>query len=231
MRTAIFVDGGFFLKRLNFLYKNNPNVNLNDAKSIVKELTNICYKHLQEKHKGKYKKCHELYRIFFYDCPPLDKKVHFPISQKHHDYSKSPHALLRNKIHDELRKARKMALRFGRLQNIGSWAIKKEVLKELLAKKRDFNSLTDDDFYYEHRQKSVDMKLGIDIASVSYKKQVERIVLIAGDSDFVPAAKLARREGVDFILDPMFQKVAPDLFEHIDGLKSTCIKPKNAEIE
>ncbi len=69
------------------------------------------------------------------------------------------------------------------------------------------------------------MKIGLDIASLSYKKLVDQIVLIAGDSDFVPAAKLARREGIDFILDPMWNPVNPDLHEHIDGLKSTCKKP------
>jgi len=69
-------------------------------------------------------------------------------------------------------------------------------------------------------QKGVDMKIGIDIASVAYKKQVEKIVLISGDSDFVPAAKLARREGIDFVLDPMGAVIKPDLFEHIDGLRS-----------
>ena len=64
------------------------------------------------------------------------------------------------------------------------------------------------------------MKIGIDISSLSYKKQVDQIVLIAGDSDFVPAAKLARREGIDFILDPLNKAIKPDLFEHIDGKKS-----------
>ncbi len=47
------------------------------------------------------------------------------------------------------------------------------------------------------------MRIGLDIASLAYKKQIDQIILIAGDSDFVPAAKLARREGIDFILDPM----------------------------
>jgi uncharacterized LabA/DUF88 family protein len=42
----------------------------------------------------------------------------------------------------------------------------------------------------------------LDIASVAYKRQADQIVLVAGDADFVPAAKLARREGIDFILDP-----------------------------
>jgi uncharacterized LabA/DUF88 family protein len=47
------------------------------------------------------------------------------------------------------------------------------------------------------------MKIGLDIASMSYKKQVNKIILISGESDFVPAAKLARREGIEFILDSM----------------------------
>jgi len=68
------------------------------------------------------------------------------------------------------------------------------------------------------------MKLGLDIATLAYKEQVERIVLIAGDSDFVPAAKLARREGIEFILDPMWKVIRSDLREHIDGLRSTIRK-------
>lgn len=55
---------------------------------------------------------------------------------------------------------------------------------------------------------------------MAYKKQVEKIVLISGDSDFVPAAKLARREGIDFVLDPLGATIKPDLLEHIDGLRS-----------
>ena len=68
------------------------------------------------------------------------------------------------------------------------------------------------------------MKIGIDMASLSFKHQVDQIVLIAGDSDFVPASKLARREGVDVVLDPLEQSVKDDLFEHIDGLRS-CGNP------
>ena len=64
------------------------------------------------------------------------------------------------------------------------------------------------------------MKIGIDIASLSYNNQVDQIILIADDSDFVPAAKLARRDGIDFVLDPLGRSIKEELFEHIDGLKS-----------
>ena len=78
------------------------------------------------------------------------------------------------------------------------------------------------------RQKGVDMRIGLDIASITLKRQADAIILVAGDSDFVPAAKLARREGMEFILDPMWQKVNADLFEHIDGLQSGLTNPKKA---
>ena len=76
------------------------------------------------------------------------------------------------------------------------------------------------------------MRIGVDIASVTFKKQVDRIILISGDSDFVAAAKQARREGVDFILDPMRSAIKDDLFEHIDGMRTKAPKePKKKDSE
>lgn len=75
------------------------------------------------------------------------------------------------------------------------------------------------------RQKGVDMRIGLDIASITLKRLASTIVLVAGDADFVPAAKLARREGLQFILDPLWQSVADDLFEHIDGLHTSLKRP------
>ena len=73
------------------------------------------------------------------------------------------------------------------------------------------------------------MRIGIDIASMAYKKQVTRIILISGDSDFVPAAKLARREGIDFVLDPMGARISDDLSEHVDGIKSKINVPSKKD--
>jgi len=81
------------------------------------------------------------------------------------------------------------------------------------------------------RQKGVDMRIGVDITSLALKRQVDTLILVAGDSDFVPAAKLARREGLEIILDPLWQKVKPDLFEHIDGLQSGLPKPDQTSIK
>ena len=47
--------------------------------------------------------------------------------------------------------------------------------------------LKEEDLYYDLNQKGVDMRIGLDIAALSYKRLVDRIILISGDSDFVPA--------------------------------------------
>ncbi len=79
-------------------------------------------------------------------------------------------------------------------------------------------------------QKGVDMRIGLDIASMAYKKQVDQIVLISGDSDFVPAAKLAGREGIDFILDPLGAGIKNILMEHIDGLRTVDSSFTNRQV-
>ena len=118
-----------------------------------------------------------------------------------------------------------MALRLGHLSGDTPWTIKPEKIDALLKKRIQFEDLIESDVVPNVRQKGVDMRIGLDIASLAYKKQVDQIVLFAGDADFVPAAKLARREGIDFILDPMWRSIPPGLTEHIDGLRSTCPRP------
>jgi uncharacterized LabA/DUF88 family protein len=111
------------------------------------------------------------------------------------------------------------------LEDRKRWILKPSKTKELLTKKISIDDLTEDDVQFDFLQKRVDIKIGLDIASMSLKHQVEQIILVSGDSDFVPASKLARREGIDFILDPMWNPIKPHLFEHIDGLYSMIKKP------
>jgi len=104
-----------------------------------------------------------------------------------------------------------------------------EQAQQLLNAHRFWQGIEVNDVALGLRQKGVDMRIAIDIASLTIKHQVSTIVLVAGDSDFVPAAKLARREGMEFILDPLWQKVNDDLFEHIDALQSGLKRPTSPD--
>ena len=219
MPTAIFVDAGFFLKRFPKVYRTKDGT---DPVVVARTLHELALGHLSQRDGADQR---DLYRIFVYDCPPLTKKAEYPVSKNAVNFSQTDTAQFRLAFHDELKRLRKVALRLGRLQDTKNWRLKAPVLRALLKGEREFGSLTDADFVYDVRQKGTDMRVGLDIASVAYKKQVDQLVLVAADADFVPAAKLARREGIDFILDPMWAPVAADLHEHVDGLRSTCPRP------
>jgi uncharacterized LabA/DUF88 family protein len=220
--TAVLIDGAYFVKRFRQIEPHNAY----DAKRASEQAFRWALAHLSE---GRNQPKHDLYRIFFYDCPPVDKKHHNPISKKSIDFSKSDEAVFRLELHELLRKKRKVALRLGHLAGDSGWAIKPAVVADLLKGRKKFEDLTERDVSLDVRQKGVDMRIGLDIASLSIKKQVRQIVLFAGDADFVPAAKLARREGIDFILDPMWRSIPAGLNEHIDGLRSTCPQPERRQ--
>ncbi|WRN43435.1 NYN domain-containing protein [Staphylococcus aureus] len=117
---------------------------------------------------------------------------------------------------------RKVALRLGELsEHSVECNLKYSITKKLLNGSIDLNDLKEKDFSLSLQQKGVDMKIGLDIASLSFKHQVDKIILIAGDSDFVPAAKLARTEGIDFVLDSLGADIRNNLSLHIDG-RRTC---------
>ena len=212
------IDGGFFIKRFNALYNKDGNMKGEDVADM---LYTMAMKHVGAKN--------TLYRIFYYDCYPLDKKHHNPISKRCVDFKQTDEYKFKMDLFNALKRKRKVALRMGTLKDNGKWLIRPRVVRDLLDKKTSFEDLAENDVYLDIKQKGIDMKIGVDIASLALKRFVDTIVLFSGDSDFVPAAKLARREGIDFILDPMRANVEPLLFEHIDGIKSVTPMRKKKE--
>ena len=219
MKTAILIDGGFFIRR----YKHIQGFSIADSPSLMaKNIVSYCIRHIHRV--NQYRIRHqlpptELYRIYYYDAAPFAGSSHNPITQKPFDFKKTDQFRFRNDLFNELKKQRKVALRLGFLKNSSkNWVIRPKHTKPLINGTIAITDLTGDDVEFPLNQKAVDMKLGLDIASLAFKKQVQQIILIAGDSDFVPAAKFARKEGIDFVLDPMLNNIDPSLHEHIDGL-------------
>jgi len=217
-RTAILIDGGFYLKR----YRSIKKIKNLDPIKTANDLWEMSLSHLKQA-KGE---VYDLYRILYYDCEPYSKKQHNPITGRSIDFSKTDQYKFQIAFFEELKKKRKVALRLGVLDDGKNWVNNPLKTKDLISKKISIDELEENDVTFPFRQKRVDIKIGLDIATITLKKQANQIILVSGDSDFVPAAKLARREGVDFILDPMWNPIKPHLFEHIDGLVTKIRKPK-----
>ncbi|GAA8014195.1 NYN domain-containing protein [Helicobacter pylori] len=230
-KVAILVDGDFFIRCYKSHLKKqfgDKHEDLNPEK-LAHNIHTHCLRHINKKNDE------ELYRIFFYDCKPLEKKVHYPHTQEALDLSKSSTYKERKELHEHLISKPCLALRLGYLdEKNAKWVIRdQEKEKKLFKGEIYITNFTNDDFIYHAKQKGVDIKIGLDIATLALKKLVQKIVLISGDSDFVPAAKLARVEGIIFTLDPMGNHIREDLKEHIDYLttrlpqfkKTTTITP------
>jgi uncharacterized LabA/DUF88 family protein len=210
IRIAVMVDGGFFLKRYNALYNVTKR---REPKTVVDALYALAMKHVGNEN--------YLYRIFYYDCAPLEKRIHNPITGRCVNLAASPEATFKKQFMEELKRKRKVAIRLGELQTHNVWTFRPGVTKEIISGTKDRSNLVESDVLLDIKQKGIDMRIGIDITSLAIKRFVDKIVLISGDADFVPAAKMARREGIDFVLDSMFAPhINNALFEHIDGLQS-----------
>ncbi len=220
IKTAILVDGGFYRKRAKAIWgSKTPSERAN-------ELNDYCYKHLRDNYENRY-----LYRVFYYDCPPVKKNIYNPITQKTVSLDRTPEYIWMTEFLKELKHHRKFALRMGRINDTQvHYSLKHEPTK-LLRRDISVSDITINDLDLNLEQKGVDMRIGVDISSLVFKHQVNQIILISGDSDFVPAAKQARREGIDFILDPMRSKIKDDLFEHIDGIRTPNMNIKKEKSE
>ena len=219
-RTAVLVDGGFYRIRAQTLF------GVKSPEERADELFSYCMRHLN---KGKENES-SLYRIFYYDCPPSTKVVYNPVTQRHVNLAKSDQYRWTTAFFNALVTKRKVALRRGEeLASSGDYTLRAGVLKDLCAGRRSVESLTDRDTRLNITQKGVDMRIGLDIASLVERNLVTQIILISGDSDFVPASKYARRRWMDFVLDPMWQTVSPSLNEHVDGIRSRVQRPPRNE--
>lgn len=68
-------------------------------------------------------------------------------------------------------------------------------------------------------QKGVDVLLSVDLVRMSWDKQIQRAILVTGDSDFVPAVIAAKDAGVLTIA--YYSRGAPTVYAH-DELLTCC---------
>lgn len=155
-----------------------------------------------------------LHRVYYYDSVPLETAHDKPLNGGRIEFGNNPVANRSRQLFEQLAKQPFTALRLGELSFEG-WVVSSKALNTAPGKTLE---ITGDDLKPQISQKGVDMRVGMDIAALTLKKQVQAIVLVSGDSDFVPAMKFARREGANLFLAPLGQRVKPAMLEHSDLL-------------
>ena len=159
----------------------------------------------------------ELFRVYYYDAPPLSGAKPNPLSGAIYDFGTHPVHTQNKTLQDALAITADVAVRRGDAVFHG-WKLRAQTLRDLATAAR---SLSAADLAPDIEQKGVDLRIGLDVASLSVKRIVEIIVLATGDSDLVPAMKFARREGLKVYLDTMDHGVRRPLREHADFVFSS----------
>jgi len=191
-KVSVLIDGGFFIQKFYELNKRHPKhtdviAEVNKAMECVKAKTNGDTSDI-------------LFRIYYYDCEPFGRVIKDHTGQNTIDFSTSPTYTTKNRFLKSLFREDKVALRIGELSFDG-W---KQDLHNPTKWKPDF------------KQKGVDMKVGLDMAWMATKRIVDKIVLIAGDSDFISPIKFVRKEGLQVYLYRMNHYVKESLIQHCD---------------
>ena len=108
----------------------------------------------------------ELLRTYYYHCPPYQGRP--PTYEEQERYSSQ------RRFFTALERIPRFTVRLGRLAYRGK----------------------DRDGKPRYEQKRVDILLGVDLTLLAVKGRIQEAILVAGDSDFIPAVEVAKQEGV-----------------------------------
>lgn len=194
---AILIDGGFVKRKLGTRPQPMTAEKLQRFIQRLCELPDLCDI--------------RLHRIYYYDAHPLTQSVDKPLRGGALNFANQPIVNRNRQLLNDLSRQRFIALRMGELAFRG-WTL----ASNLLSQDSETVSVRHGDLRPDIVQKGVDMRIGLDIASLTLKRQVQVIVLVTGDSDFIPAMKFARREGAQLYLVPMGHAIKEPMREHAD---------------
>lgn len=197
MKYAVLIDGGFVRRRLGAPGKPATANHFRSMVQAIRADANLAG--------------HELHRIYYYDAKPLETSVEKPLQGGTIDYGKEPLVARSHQLFSELAREPYFALRMGEL-SFNGWTVAKALFKKPLPEIK----ITSAALRAQITQKGVDMRIGMDIAALTLKDLVGIIVLVTGDSDFVPAMKFARREGAQLFLVPLDHGIRETMREHSD---------------
>lgn len=200
-KAVIILDGGFVKKKLQRQNRRFP---------LVQDIRDLCADIMS---RDRLKDC-RLLRVYYYDAPPLDgKSKRNPIDGSRVDFGATRVATENRALIDSLELEPDFAVRRGELHSYG-WKLGDAALKRL--KRTGGGQIGAADLVPEIGQKGVDMRIGLDISSTALKRTAEVLVLVTGDSDFVPPMKFARKEGMRIYLECMGHAVKRELKAHAD---------------
>ena len=206
-KFVILIDGAFAIQKLKTQLERFPK-----STDITALVDAIRVNHLVANS--------NLLRTYFYHAKPATGSIENPIGKQTIDLGRTEVYRNQIKLIQELEIADGIAVRLGETSMLG-WKLGQRAIQKIGNEGLNTNvGLGAGDLVPDIKQKGVDLRIGLDIARLSLGKVVDAIVVITGDSDFIPAFKFARREGIQVYLNRLEHGIKRELKVHVDGLIS-----------
>ena len=210
MDSYVLIDGGFLRKRCSEL---RTKLRAEDNPYVAQQLM---------KREGAKQ---ELFRIYYYDCPPFAQEVQLPVSGEIHRFSQDSLYAQQMLFLNQLKDLDHVWVREGVLSFQG-WQLRRDVYD------RDFSNpvprLDDSCFLPQFEQKEIDTLITMDILQAAQERTVRKLFLIAGDTDFAPALRFAREHGIQVYLFTLGNKVKQALRENADVVVTEPLRTEAA---
>lgn len=205
MNVSILIDGSFFwMKHLEARLGQPPS-----AESVKQACELIMADSEFENDK--------LFRAYYYDSPPYGGRAVHPISQREIEFCTTEQYRIKNDYLTQLQRMPRMALRLGSLAMQG-WKLNKKNMRGIMESLSRNLPLQPQDVSINLVQKEVDMLMGLDIAWMAARGMVDKVVLLTGDADMIPAMNFAREHGMLVFVAKFGYYLSDKLREHADGV-------------
>ena len=205
-RLAILIDGEFMKKRLGRTLRRFPTIA--DFRVERQEI-------LDAYAASPLQPDSDLYRIFYYTAEPYTGEQTNPLNGSVIQYGDTSSYRRNRSFIEKLEHENDVAVRRGELKFKG-WKLRSSTTNRLISPPTSSGTVVASDLQPNFKQKGVDMRIGLDIATLALKRLVTDVVVVTGDLDMIPALKLARREGLRVYLHMMGARGRPQLRAHAD---------------
>lgn len=203
MQVAILIDGCFFEKGFRKVVERYP-----EADDVLK----VCRKTMDMPEFSS----DQLLKIYYYDCYPYSGAIKNPLTGEVVSFAMTEVYRRKNSFLQDIKNLSGVSFRAGVLSNDG-WKIPFSRINKLIRKTASGESLCAEDLVINLSKKQLEIKIGMDVASLCAKRRIGKLVLMTGDSGFAPAIKLARKEGLTVYLVYFDQNTHEELKGYCDA--------------
>lgn len=149
-------------------------------------------------------------RVFYFDSKPISSTIVHPLDGTNFDLSETKTFKFSCEVIAKLEERGDFTVSLG--YSMGAkFELNEGVLEKVLAGAINISELDKRYFHFAVSQKNVDMMIGVKMISIAHSGKADRLILIAGDSDFAPAIRYAIDLGLNVTLNPLGRHVNREL--------------------